>query len=89
MSIGASPSGKAPGFGPGISEVRVLPPQPIKSSLLRAFLLTNYFLLFLAKISKYKPIAKAKTKIIPNIIKIVLKYGKTPSIANPIKCETI
>lgn len=25
--IGASPSGKAPGFGPGISEVRVLPPQ--------------------------------------------------------------
>ena len=26
-----SPSGKAPGFGPGISEVRVLPPQPIKS----------------------------------------------------------
>ncbi len=27
---GASPSGKAPGFGPGISEVRILPPQPIK-----------------------------------------------------------
>ena len=25
--IGASPSGKAPGFGPGISEVRILPPQ--------------------------------------------------------------
>ena len=24
---GASPSGKAPGFGPGISEVRILPPQ--------------------------------------------------------------
>lgn len=30
MSDGASPSGKAPGFGPGISEVRILPPQPIK-----------------------------------------------------------
>ena len=25
-----SPSGKAPGFGPGISEVRVLPSQPFK-----------------------------------------------------------
>ena len=25
--VGASPSGKAPGFGPGISEVRILPPQ--------------------------------------------------------------
>ena len=28
--IGASPSGKAPGFGPGISEVRILPPQSNK-----------------------------------------------------------
>ena len=25
-----SPSGKAPGFGPGISEVRVLPSQPFR-----------------------------------------------------------
>ena len=28
MNIGASPSGKAAGFGPAISEVRILPPQP-------------------------------------------------------------
>ena len=27
MSIGASPSGKAAGFGPAISEVRILSPQ--------------------------------------------------------------
>ena len=27
---GASPSGKAAGFGPAISEVRILPPQPFK-----------------------------------------------------------
>ena len=33
MSVGASPSGKAAGFGPAISEVRILSPQPIKSSL--------------------------------------------------------
>ena len=26
-NIGASPSGKAAGFGPAISEVRILPPQ--------------------------------------------------------------
>lgn len=32
MPNGASPSGKAPGFGPGISEVRVLPPQNTKKS---------------------------------------------------------
>ncbi len=31
MNIGASPSGKAAGFGPAISEVRILPPQPINS----------------------------------------------------------
>ena len=30
-NIGASPSGKAAGFGPAISEVRILPPQPINS----------------------------------------------------------
>ena len=30
--IGASPSGKAAGFGPAIPEVRILPPQPLKSS---------------------------------------------------------
>ncbi len=28
IKIGVSPSGKAPGFGPGISEVRILVPQP-------------------------------------------------------------
>ena len=27
INIGASPSGKAAGFGPAISEVRILPPQ--------------------------------------------------------------
>ena len=27
LNIGASPSGKAAGFGPAISEVRILPPQ--------------------------------------------------------------
>ena len=31
MNIGTSPSGKAAGFGPAISEVRILPPQPIDS----------------------------------------------------------
>ena len=30
VSNGASPSGKAAGFGPAISEVRILPSQPIK-----------------------------------------------------------
>lgn len=39
MSNGASPSGKAAGFGPAIPEVRILPPQPLKSSRKRAFLL--------------------------------------------------
>ena len=30
QNIGASPSGKAAGFGPAISEVRILPPQNLK-----------------------------------------------------------
>ena len=38
-SNGVSPSGKAAGFGPAISEVRVLPPQPFKKSLLKALFL--------------------------------------------------
>ena len=33
MSIGASPSGKAAGFGPAISEVRILSPQILKRPL--------------------------------------------------------
>lgn len=37
MSDGTSPSGKAPGFGPGISEVRILPSQPIKSPAMQGF----------------------------------------------------
>ena len=37
MPDGASPSGKAPGFGPGISEVRILPPQPLKVCESRLF----------------------------------------------------
>ena len=32
MTDGTSPSGKAAGFGPAISEVRILPSQPIKDS---------------------------------------------------------
>ena len=39
MNIGASPSGKAAGFGPAISEVRILPPQLKKDlSLIGLFL---------------------------------------------------
>ena len=38
-SVGVSPSGKAPGFGPGISEVRVLPPQPLNRREIGGFLL--------------------------------------------------
>ena len=30
MNIGTSPSGKAAGFGPAISEVRILPSQILK-----------------------------------------------------------
>ena len=37
VNIGASPSGKAAGFGPAISEVRVLPPQIIKTLIDRVF----------------------------------------------------
>ena len=33
LNIGASPSGKASGFGPDISEVRILPPQPLNSPI--------------------------------------------------------
>ena len=40
MSNGASPSGKAAGFGPAISEVRILSPQFLKNSLMRVFLLS-------------------------------------------------
>lgn len=39
---GASPSGKAPGFGPGIPEVRILPPQPIKESVRALFFVIKY-----------------------------------------------
>ncbi len=46
---GASPSGKAAGFGPAISEVRILPPQiniNNKNTTLRGiFLLFNSFLI--------------------------------------------
>ncbi len=46
MSNGASPSGKAAGFGPAISEVRILSPQPINSRICREFFVcqnTNNF----------------------------------------------
>ena len=47
MNIGASPSGKAAGFGPAISEVRVLPPQNIKDLSLDGSFLTLCAFLFL------------------------------------------
>ena len=37
-NIGASPSGKAAGFGPAIPEVRILPPQPLKKEPVGSFL---------------------------------------------------
>ena len=42
-NIGASPSGKAAGFGPAISEVRILPSQPIKRLSLEGLFFAKYF----------------------------------------------
>ena len=42
MSVGASPSGKAAGFGPAISEVRILSPQILKRPYRSFFYYVNY-----------------------------------------------